>query len=467
MATSSSSSAEGMPPRFSSAAVQERYDKIVAAKNRWEEQWFFFDDSLENYGLEPIIYKSDDTVTVRGRRVPANSTTINNILDLPNDSPSIYALIDILEDENLDTTKDQLCKQGTEWNVQGKNPKTINRPHLQPEAKLWNTFVKRNLMPTSHNQTVDRTRLVLINAIITGYKFNVGEVITRELSAACQNDKDKYTVEKSGWTRKEYMRKMEIADATPIQMVMPTPPASEQAEPSAPAGAQPNPAATPQATPATSPAPTPTATPATPDSRQSTPDSPLGSAPTPPQSPPPAQSEEAIPLHILHLRSQLQQIEARQLQFIEETKVFQTSFINFLCFQFPNDVAFFTAHTTTTQPTNFSASTQPKLTPNQSEGSPRNNRLASTQVTRTNLRAKSPNSLRLRKKFDRSSLGLEVTAEAFSLGGTSLGIVTLVKPILCSLISRVDYNKPISRDISYQLIQAWPCISSLTESSGL
>ncbi|KAL4271816.1 hypothetical protein GQ457_13G014620 [Hibiscus cannabinus] len=59
----------------------------------------------------------------------------------------------------------------------------------QPEAKLWNTFVKRNLMPISHYQTVDCTRLVLINAIITIYKFNVGEVISTELSEACKNDK--------------------------------------------------------------------------------------------------------------------------------------------------------------------------------------------------------------------------------------------------------------------------------------
>ncbi|KAK8601100.1 hypothetical protein V6N12_050942 [Hibiscus sabdariffa] len=33
MANNSSSSAEGMPPRFGSAAVRERHDKIVAAKN--------------------------------------------------------------------------------------------------------------------------------------------------------------------------------------------------------------------------------------------------------------------------------------------------------------------------------------------------------------------------------------------------------------------------------------------------
>ncbi|KAK8548132.1 hypothetical protein V6N12_061051 [Hibiscus sabdariffa] len=391
MASSSSSSAHGMPPRY----------QKVAAKSRWEEQGFFFDDAQANYGLEPIIYKrlsdlgwfrfarqsaranlnwvlefythnaaGEDTVTIRGRRVPANSATINSILDLPNNSPNIYELIEVLEEEDLDTIKDQLCEPGTTWNVRGKNPKTISRPHLQPEAKLWNTFVKRNLMPTSHNQTVDRTRLVLINAIITGYKFNVGEVIARELSAACQNDKgilafpclisalcrrvavpaqptDKYTTEKAGWTHKEYMRKMEVADAVPIQMAMPTPSASEQPEPVAPAGRSPSPAATPPADHATSPAPTPAATPATQDNRQSTPASPMGSAPTPPPFPPPTQSEEAAPIHIL----QLQRLEARQHQQMEETKVFRTSLINFLCFQFPSAAAFFSTPPTVEQPT--------------------------------------------------------------------------------------------------------------------
>ncbi|KAK8554212.1 hypothetical protein V6N12_031181 [Hibiscus sabdariffa] len=286
----SSSSAEGMPSNFNQASDPQRYIKI-AAKNKWEEQGFYFNDAQPNYGLEPIIYKRlNDLVWFRFARQPARAN-LNRVLQFYTSNaagedtvtPSIYELIDVLEEEDLDTIKDQLCEPGTAWNVRGKNPKTISRPHLQPEAKPWNTFVKRNLMPTSHNQTLDRTRLVLVNAIITGYKFNVGEVIARELSAACQNDKvilafpylisalcqraavpaqpaDKYTPDKTGWTRKEYMRKMEIADAVPIQMAMPTPPASEQPEPVAPAGRAPSPAATPLADHATSPAPTPAAT---------------------------------------------------------------------------------------------------------------------------------------------------------------------------------------------------------------
>ncbi|KAK9003044.1 hypothetical protein V6N11_060615 [Hibiscus sabdariffa] len=276
MANSSSSSAEEMPRQTTNEETQARY-AMVAAKSRWEEQGFFLDESLVNYGLEPIIYRrlselgwfrfaqqparanlnwvlefytnnagGEDNTTVRGRRVAANSATINEILSLSNDDPSIYALLRGLEDEDYETIKDFLCEPGTEWNTTGRNPHSVSRLRLQPEAKLWNTFVKRNLMPTSHNQTVDRTRLVLINVIMTGYRFNVGEVIAQEIAAACQNNKgilafpciitafcrraavqtlpgDKYTAEKPDWSRKEYMRKMDVADTTPIRIALPTP----------------------------------------------------------------------------------------------------------------------------------------------------------------------------------------------------------------------------------------------------
>ncbi|KAK8990223.1 hypothetical protein V6N11_008929 [Hibiscus sabdariffa] len=240
---------------------------------------------------------------------------------------------------------------------------------------------------------------------MTGYRFNVGEVIAQELAAACQNDKgiltfpciilalcrraavptqpgDKYTVEKAGWSRKEYMRKMEIADATPIRIAMPTPPVSpshspdadpEEADPSALAEAQPSapaathspPVASPQVFPVpshtstTSPTTSPTTTPsAMPTSRQSTPDSPLGFTPTIPSSPPPVQSEEAVPLHILQLRSQLQRIEAMQLHIQEEMKVFQQTLINFICFQFPSAATFFGQQSAAQPHAHHSAATQ-------------------------------------------------------------------------------------------------------------
>ncbi|KAK8619565.1 hypothetical protein V6N13_135848 [Hibiscus sabdariffa] len=58
---------------------------------------------------------------------------------------------------------------------------------------------------------------------------------------------DKYTQFRTGWDRKHYMKKMDIDDAIPIKVSMPTPAPSELAQPSAhatdpedPAGTQPD-----------------------------------------------------------------------------------------------------------------------------------------------------------------------------------------------------------------------------------
>ncbi|KAK9031558.1 hypothetical protein V6N11_055854 [Hibiscus sabdariffa] len=364
---------------------------MIAAKNRWEEQGFYFDDSLPNYGLEQFVYNrlnelgwfrlarqparanynwviefyannsaGEDHSTVRGRRVPANAATINAILGLPDIEPSFYVMLGGFEEEDFELIKDYLCEEGTSWNTTGRNPHSVSRLSLRPEAKLWNTFVKRNIMPTSNNQTIDRTRLLLIHTIMMGYRINVGEILAKELASACANDKgilafpclvsalcrraavptsqgDKFQPEKTGWTKATYMRKMDVADATPLNMAMPTPsvsPIHTAAEPTDEVGpsataTQAEPQHTPVASPpivpvsshttTTSPATTPAARER---SRERTPDTPLGSTPSSPPSPPaPAQSEEAAPpLHILQLRSQLQRIEARQIHFQEEMK---------------------------------------------------------------------------------------------------------------------------------------------------
>ncbi|KAK9003629.1 hypothetical protein V6N11_084267 [Hibiscus sabdariffa] len=253
---------------------------MVAAKNRWEEQGFYFDNILTNYGLEQFLYNQlnelgwfrlarqparanynwviefyannsagEDFSIVRGRRVPATAATINAILGLTDTEPSFYAMLGGFDEEDFELIKDYLCEENTAWNTTGRNPHSVSCLSLRPEAKLWNTFVKHNLMPTSHNQTVDRTRLLLIHTILTGYRINVGEILAKELASACANDKgilafpclistlcrraavptnqgDKYQPEKTGWTRATYMRKMDVADATPLNMAIPTPPAS-------------------------------------------------------------------------------------------------------------------------------------------------------------------------------------------------------------------------------------------------
>ncbi|KAK8573064.1 hypothetical protein V6N12_029102 [Hibiscus sabdariffa] len=292
---------------------------------------------------------------VHGRRVAANAATINSILGLPNDAPSFYAMLGALEDEDYETIKDYLCLEGTAWNTTGRNPHSVSRTQLLPEAKLWNTFVKRNLLPTSHNQTVDRTRLVLIHTINTGYRINVGEILAKELAAACSNDKG-------------ILAFPCLISALCRRAAVPTSPIpTDEARSSNPAAASPAPAEpSPSVADSTIPSPaqhnqpSPAATPTDlPASRESTPDSPMGSTPEAPHPPPPAQSEEAVPLHILQLRNQLQRIEARQLLMQEEKKVFQQRLINFLCYQFPAAATYFNAQPEAPAAAHYPTNTQP------------------------------------------------------------------------------------------------------------
>ncbi|KAK8649181.1 hypothetical protein V6N13_129915 [Hibiscus sabdariffa] len=414
-----------------------RYN-LVAAKSKWEEQAFFFDDALPNYGLEQFVHNrlrelgwfqfgrqppranfnwvlefyannanGEDFSVVRGRRVPATAAIINELFDLPNDAPSFYQMLEGFEEEDYEVIKYLLYQPNTQWNTTGRNPYSVSRQSLIPEAKLWNTFVKRNLLPTSHNQTVDRTRMLLINTIMTGFRVNVGEILANELAALCKSDKgilafpclvsalcrrvntpmfdtDKYQAEKTGWTRAVYMRKMNVADAEPLNMAMPTPPnspvneADARVEDSAPPSpAEPSTAVEQHRTPPPSPpiilvsshttTTSPATTPAAPaeQTRGRTAETPLGSSPSSPAPSPsaPAQSEEAGSLQYMLLRSQLQRIEARQLHFQNEVKVFQDTLTKFLLFQFPASATFFgRSSTPPTQPSASAAAAAQPLT---------------------------------------------------------------------------------------------------------
>ncbi|KAL4285438.1 hypothetical protein GQ457_16G014140 [Hibiscus cannabinus] len=203
-------------------------------------------------------------------------------------------------------------------------------------------------------------------------------------------DTDRYQAEKTGWTRAVYMRKMNVADAEPLNMAMPTPPASPVPEADARAedSAPPSPAElaatseqnhTPPPSPPVIPVSShttttsPDNTPAAPaeQPRGRTPETPLGSTPSSSRLSPltPAQSEEAGSLQYMLLRSQLQRIEARQLHFQNEVKVFQDTLTKFLLYQFPASATFFGQNSIPPpQPSTSATAAQPTTNTSAKEG---------------------------------------------------------------------------------------------------
>ncbi|KAK8662650.1 hypothetical protein V6N13_024541 [Hibiscus sabdariffa] len=120
---------------------------------------------------------------------------------------------------------------------------------------------------------------------------------------------------------------MDVTDAIPIHVAMPTPGQSEHTEPPTPATNLEDPAGLEPTTPPASHQGSPLATSAVQGSFVA---APIPTAPTTDPQPSPAHSAEAPSLYILQLHSQLQRIEAWQIEFITESKVFQTTLLQFL-----------------------------------------------------------------------------------------------------------------------------------------
>ncbi|KAK8708401.1 hypothetical protein V6N13_059443 [Hibiscus sabdariffa] len=335
---------------MANTSFSARY-KMIVAKNRWEEQGFYLDDSLGNYGLEPIIYNRLHELgwfaLLDNQPKPTLTGCSSSTPTMQLERTIFLFVADELQPTQPPSTPSWACQMMTPASTRCL---VLSKKKISSRSKIF--CVKRAQLETQRAETH-----ILRAAVPT-------------------SPSDKYQAEKTGWTRAVYMRKMNIENAIPLNMAMPTPPTSPihmpaadttEAGPSVPATAPPTPAVvepSPVSSHTTSPAPTHAAMPT---SRESTPDSPLGCTPySRPPSPPPVQSEEAVPLHILQLRNQLQRIETRQLQMQAETKVFQQNLINFLCYQFPAAATYFNAQPEATPAAQHSTATQPMTSANPS-----------------------------------------------------------------------------------------------------
>lgn len=72
--------------------------------------------------------------------------------------------------------------EGTTWlNEAGDNTWNISRPALKPLAKVWHHFVRHRLLPTTHLETVDKDKLVLVNCILSDKKIDVGMIVEKQI----------------------------------------------------------------------------------------------------------------------------------------------------------------------------------------------------------------------------------------------------------------------------------------------
>lgn len=191
--------------KFVSAEVQDYFHNVLTGKSFvlerglrpdenedgemrvmiMERNWF---DMTEHLGPAVIsIVKEfyanareveDYVVQVRGRPVSYTRTTIN----------SYFNLRDILIDDylyygighcDLDVVIQKLCKPGTTWTLKQATDEKVSFPHttLSRYGKAWYNFICANLMLTRHQSDVTKERAILLYAIVSNGKVDIGLVV--------------------------------------------------------------------------------------------------------------------------------------------------------------------------------------------------------------------------------------------------------------------------------------------------
>jgi hypothetical protein len=105
-------------------------------------------------------------VVVRGKEVLYSEANINRFFGIKDEEDQYEATLATMTDEELTNIMQSLTVEGTGWNHKnGVNEWSVKRMSLKPVMKAWYQFLKHSILPTTHNETINKARLVLLHFI--------------------------------------------------------------------------------------------------------------------------------------------------------------------------------------------------------------------------------------------------------------------------------------------------------------
>ena len=135
--------------------VKEFYSNMVGLK----ENTCFVRGQWISSSLEKIV----ETFNLNERK---NGSKFKRLVKEPENQKIVYLLTD---------------GKG-KWNSIRKNPhESIARGSLTEEAKVWFYFICSVILPSKHLSTVREKEVVLLYALLKGYKFSVGKIIENSI----------------------------------------------------------------------------------------------------------------------------------------------------------------------------------------------------------------------------------------------------------------------------------------------
>ncbi|KAB2005540.1 hypothetical protein ES319_D11G277400v1 [Gossypium barbadense] len=158
--------------------------KIINAL-KWER--FYDARSLPDDVLVREFYASLTTqdateVTIRKKKVPLTSKSINDLFNLPDvEEDEYYPMMSNINWDFLQQVLDVVTNLGPQWIIRKYRSHSCQREYLKSIGKVWFYFVRYSFMPISHSSTISMKRMLSLYAILTEKSINVGKIILKEI----------------------------------------------------------------------------------------------------------------------------------------------------------------------------------------------------------------------------------------------------------------------------------------------
>ena len=121
---------------------------------------------------------------VRGINVSFSASSINRHFGLHDVLDEYGAFLETIFELALNKMLQDLTVEDTTWSKETREGiLKCSRLALKPLAKVWYHFIRMHLLSTTHIETVNKERLVLLHCILEGKRVNIGQLIQREISA--------------------------------------------------------------------------------------------------------------------------------------------------------------------------------------------------------------------------------------------------------------------------------------------
>ncbi|MDV3193965.1 MAG: hypothetical protein Q8835_02830, partial [Sweet potato little leaf phytoplasma] len=119
---------------------------------------------------------------IPGVPVQWSPEAINELFDLQDFPHAVFnEMVDGPSCDQLSAAFREVGIEGAQWRVSQTRKHTFQVAYLKSEANTWMGFIRLRLLPTTHDSTVSRDRVLLAFAILRSMSIDVGKIISSDI----------------------------------------------------------------------------------------------------------------------------------------------------------------------------------------------------------------------------------------------------------------------------------------------